>query len=434
MGSDPAPARSTIDALEWAADRPTGVRFVGSSMTLDNRSVFVPWRQVHDEARAVGAALQARGLLPGDHLAVLGPTSRALITIVRGCWMAGVASMVLPLPMRMGSLDEFVTSTRARIRQGDAKLLLVDDQLAAFYQAMPGDPPTESMSAVLPGARNVPSGDALEIPPPDPERLVILQYTSGSTSEPKGVMIPDRVLTANIAACCDAAVLIEDDVMVSWLPLYHDMGLVGFLALPMTRGVDLVQAAPQDFMAHPGHWMQWISDHRGTATAGPNFAWVLATRALKRAEGLDLSSLTLALSGAEPVDPAAVDAFVEAAEPHGLDRGCVFPAFGMAEVAIGGSFPPRGRGLVCDTVDRVVLERDHVAKPVEIDDPDDLALGGAPSAVARPSATRARDAHRRPRHVRAAARPSRRRAAHSRHVGHARLLQAARRHCGAVPR
>ena len=162
--------------------------------------------------------------------------------------------------------------------------------------------------------------------------------------------------------------------MVSWLPLYHDMGLVGFLALPMTRGVDLVQAAPQDFMAHPLHWMQWISDHRGTATAGPNFAWVLATRALRRAEGLDLSSLTLALSGAEPVDPVAVDAFVAAAAPHGFDPGSVFPAFGMAEVAIGGSFPPRGRGLVCDIVDRVVLERDHVAKPVDIDDPDDLAL------------------------------------------------------------
>ena len=173
---------------------------------------------------------------------------------------------------------------------------------------------------------------------------MILQYTSGSTSEPKGVMIPDRVLTANIDACCDAAVLIADEVMVSWLPLYHDMGLVGFLALPMTTGVDLVQAAPQDFMAHPGHWMQWISDYRGTATAGPNFSWVLATRALKRAEGLDLSSLTLALSGAEPVDPAAVEAFVEAAEPLGFDRGCVFPAFGMAEVAIGGTFPPRGRG------------------------------------------------------------------------------------------
>ncbi len=152
--------------------------------------------------------------------------------------------------------------------------------------------------------------------------------------------------------------------MVSWLPLYHDMGLVGFLSIPMTNGCQLVQAAPQDFMAHPGNWMQWLSDHGGTATAGPNFSWVLATRALKRMDGLDLSRLTLALSGAEPVDPDAVEAFVEAAARFGFKPGGVFPAFGMAEVAIGGAFPPRHRGLLTDDVDRVVLERDRVAKPV----------------------------------------------------------------------
>ena len=374
-GTVDAVTGSTIERLELAADRETGIVFVGASMLKDGKPVRVPWRQIHDEARAVGAALQARGLNPGDHVAILGPTSRALMTVVRGCWLAGVASMVLPLPMRMGSLDEFVCSTRARIRHGDAKLLMVDDQLAAFYVSVPGDPPTESMGALLPGAPNVPSGDALELPAPDPARLVILQYTSGSTSEPKGVMIPDRVLSANIDAICAAGDIDPDtEILVSWLPLYHDMGLVGCFATPMTKGVELVQAAPQDFLAHPGHWMEWISDYRGTATAGPNFSWVLATRALRRASGLDLSSLTLALSGAEPVDPAAVDAFVAAAEPHGFTAGGVFPAFGMAELGIGGSFPPRNRGLVCDTVDRIVLERDRVAKPIVIDDPDDLEL------------------------------------------------------------
>ena len=365
---------STIERLEAAADSGAGVRFVGTSVAAADGPSRVSWRQLHDEARTVGAALQARGLVPGDHVAILGPTSRELMTVVRGCWMAGVASMVLPLPMRMASLEVFVESTRARIRHGDAKLVLIDPQLAAFYEPAPGDPPIEPMHAVLPGAPGAPGPDALEVPAPDPERLVILQYTSGSTSEPKGVMIPDRVLSANVDACCAAADMGVGEVMVSWLPLYHDMGLVGFLALPMTKGVELVQAAPQDFLAHPGNWMQWISDWRGTATAGPNFSWVLATRALRRAKGLDLSSLTLALSGAEPVDPRAVEAFVEAAEPFGFRAGSVFPAFGMAEVAIGGAFPPRGRGLVVDTVDREVLERDRVAKPVEISDPDDLTL------------------------------------------------------------
>jgi fatty-acyl-CoA synthase len=365
---------STVERLERAADAGTGVRFVGASVAGPDGPVYVPWRQIHDEASVVGAALQARGLMPGDHVAVLGPTSRGLITAVRGCWMAGIASMVLPLPMRMGSLEAFVESTRARIRDGDAKLVLIDDALAAFYEAAPGDPPIVPLGAVLPGASGLPGGEALETPPHDPERLVILQYTSGSTSEPKGVMIPDRVLSANVDACTQAAVLAPGEVMLSWLPLYHDMGLVGFLAIPMTKGVELVQAAPQDFLAHPGNWMQWISDCRATATAGPNFAWVLATRALKRMSGIDLSCLTLALSGAEPVDPNAVEAFAAAAEPFGFKASGVFPAFGMAEVAIAGSFPRRGQGLVCDTVDREVLERNRVAKPIDVTDPDDLEL------------------------------------------------------------
>ena len=355
---------SITDRLQAAAGRPTGVRFVGASVAPDGPA-FVPWGQIHEEARAVGAALQARGLVPGDHVAILGPTSRSLMTIIQGCWLSGIASMVLPLPMRMASLDAFIESTRARIQHGDAKLVLIDDMLAAFYSAGPGDPPIEPMASVMPRSGN-PSGERLEIPANDPERLVILQYTSGSTSEPKGVMIPDRVLTANIDASCTAAELGPDEVMVSWLPLYHDMGLVGFLSIPMTNGCQLVQAAPQDFMAHPGNWMQWISDYAGTATAGPNFSWVLATRALKRMEGLDLSRLTLALSGAEPVDPAAVEAFVQAAARFGFASGSVFPAFGMAEVAIGGAFPQRHRGLITDDVDRVVLERDRVAKPIDI--------------------------------------------------------------------
>ncbi len=368
-------AGSVVERLERGADTDTGVRFVGASVAPE--PTFVSWRQVHDEALAVAATLQSMGVAPGDHVAVLGPTSRNLLTIVRACWLSGAASMVLPLPMRMASLDAFVESTRSRIRHGEAKLVLIDDALAAFYEAAPGDPPIVSMESVISGPGRT-AAARWERPPDDPERLVILQYTSGSTSEPKGVMIPERVLCANIDGAAEAASLRPDEVMVSWLPLYHDMGLVGFLSIPMLKGVHLVQAAPQDFMAHPGSWMQWISDWRGTATAGPNFAWVLATRALKRANDLDLSSLTLALSGAEPVDPLAVEAFVAEAGRFGFSAGSVFPAFGMAEVAIGGAFPPRHRGLVCDAVDRIVLERERYAKEVDRDDDDQVHVRRLP--------------------------------------------------------
>ena len=340
----------------------------------------VSWTQLHEEACVVGATLQQRGVAPGDRVAILSPTTRGLVTTIQACWLVGAASMVLPLPMRMGSLEEFVNGTRARIRHGEAKLLLMDAQLAAFYEEQPGDPPMALLDDVLPGRRS-PGPDRIEIAEPDPERLVILQYTSGSTSEPKGVMLPDRVLGSNLDAIFEAGQIDPaHDVAISWLPLYHDMGLVGLLTLPMTCGADLVQAAPQDFLAHPGSWMQWISDFRGTATAGPNFSWVLATRALKRMQGLDLSSMRIALNGAEPVDPAAVEAFVAEASRHGFRPEAVFPAFGMAELAIGGSFPPPMRGLVFDTVDAETLEHQHLAKPVDADLPSArrLALLGKP--------------------------------------------------------
>ena len=188
-----------LDRIVRAADGPHGVRFVGASVAPADGDPWVSWAQLHDEARAVAAALQSRGLIPGDHVAILGPTSRALVTIIQGCWLAGIASMVLPLPMRMASLEAFISSTRGRIRHGDAKLLLIDDQLAAFYEPVAGDPPTEPMAAVLPGPGR-PGSDRYEAPAHDAERLAILQYTSGSTSEPKGVMIPDRVLGANLDA------------------------------------------------------------------------------------------------------------------------------------------------------------------------------------------------------------------------------------------
>ena len=364
----------------------------------DGEPVYVGWGQIHDEARAVAAALQAKGLVPGDHVAVLGPTSRELITIVRGCWMAGLASMVLPLPMRMGSLEVFVKSTRARIRHGDAKLVLIDDQLAAFYSAVEGDPPIEPMRAVMPGSPNVPSGDRLELPPHDPERLVILQYTSGSTSEPKGVMIPDRVLSANLDAWCEAAELGDEEVMVSWLPLYHDMGLVGFLALPMTKGVELVQAAPQDFIAHPGQLDEVdlrISRHRDRRTELLVGARDSGAQAQPKASTSRRSRSHC--SGAEPVDPKAVEAFVAEAEPFGFSAGGVFPAFGMAETAIAGIVPAARRRLMSDTVDREVLERS--GSPSRSRSPIPTTSQCVPAApVARHGGARARDEGGRPRH------------------------------------
>ena len=139
-----------------------------------------------------------------------------------------------------------------------------------------------------------------------------------------------------------------------------------FDGLVHIQGIDLVLGAPQDFMASPGRWMEWISTYGGTATAGPNFSYVLATRAMRRAEtNLDLSKLRIALNGAEPVDPASVRAFVEAGARHGLRPGAVFPAFGMAEIGIAGSFPAPMSGLTTEFVDSERLEVEQQAVPVD---------------------------------------------------------------------
>jgi fatty-acyl-CoA synthase len=206
-------------------------------------------------------------------------------------------------------------------------------------------------------------------PGDDPDRLAILQFTSGSTAAPKGVMLPDRCVGANIDAIIAGAQLTHADRAVSWLPLYHDMGLIGLLMAPMLHGFELVLGAPQDFLARPACWLEWISQYRGTITAGPNFSYALAARALRRAGDLDLSSWRLALNGAEPVDPSAVEAFCAAAAPFGFDPAAAYPVFGMAEATLAVTFPAVGEGMAVDAVDRHALEHDRRAVAPAADAP-----------------------------------------------------------------
>ena len=194
-----------VDRVVAAADRPTGVRFVGPSVAPAAGERFRavardPRRGPGRRRRAAGPGSRARR--PRGHPRA---DDAALITIIQGCWLAGIASMVLPLPMRMGSLEAFIESTRGahppRRRQAGADRRPARRLLRA-HARRPADR-ADGVGAA--GSTTAPSGERLEIPAHDPERLVILQYTSGSTSEPKGVMIPDRVLAANIDACCEAA-------------------------------------------------------------------------------------------------------------------------------------------------------------------------------------------------------------------------------------
>ncbi|MEX1007871.1 MAG: AMP-binding protein [Acidimicrobiia bacterium] len=360
MGVEPA-VISVCARLEAAADSRGTITFVGGAAG-DARVDRVEWARLHEDARAMAAALQARGVAPGSHVAVVGPTSRALVTALQATWLAGGAVVALPLPMRLGSVEEFVEQTRRRIAHADVDIVVIDPDLAPFL-----DPPPTRVAVVrlddLTAEANRLSAARLLRPADDPDRLTILQFTSGSTADPKGVMLPDRCIGANVDAIAGALGISAADRAVSWLPLYHDMGLIGLLMTPMLTGFELVLGAPTDFLSSPGIWLEWISEYRGTISAGPNFSYALAARALRRAHGLDLSSWRLALNGAEPVDPAAVEAFCAAAAPHGFDAKAAFPVFGMAEATLGVTFPDVGVGMEVDTVDRIALENERYAAP-----------------------------------------------------------------------
>jgi fatty-acyl-CoA synthase len=366
---------SLISRIESVAETGRGtVTFVAG----DDHETLT-WPELHVEARAVAARLQAHGIGPGDHVALLGPTTRRLVTAIQAIWLTGGALVTMPLPMRMGALDQFIDQTRNRIRRSDSKVVVIDSQLAAFVEPVEGDPPFIGLDSLFDD--DGPGSDDYARPADDPSALAVLQFTSGSTSEPKGVMLPHANICHNLDGAWKAAELSHDDVIVSWLPLYHDMGLIGLLTIPMTLDTTLVQGAPQDFLAKPLRWMRWISEFGGTGTAGPNFSYALAARALRRAEEpLDLSNLRILLNGAEPIDAPTFRRFFEAGERFGLDPAAAFPAFGMAEVCIAGCFPTPGKGLRTDWVDSKALEVDQAAVPADHDaeHATELAILGSP--------------------------------------------------------
>ncbi len=356
--AEPFSSSSLLTRLETAAASGRSITFVGSAGEHGHEQVS--WAHLHEDARAMAAALQWRGIGPGRNVALLGPTSRPYVTTIQAIWLTGAAAVALPLPLRLGSIEDFVAQTRRRITGADAALVIVDPTLAEFVDPKPGDPPFVSFGALT--GRS----DGYDRPPDDPDALAIVQFTSGSTADPKGVMLPHRCITANLDAIIEAAAVDADrDRAVSWLPLYHDMGLIGLLGAPMTSGFDLVLGAPQDFLARPACWPEWIAEFGATVTGGPNFAYALAARALRRADRLDLSRWRLALNGAEPIDPAAVESFLAAGAAHDLDPRAAFCVFGMAEATLAVTFPEPGSGMQVDAVDRRVLEIDQYAAPVE---------------------------------------------------------------------
>ncbi len=311
------------------------------------------WAEVHERARRIAGGLARSGVGHGDAVAVLAGAPVEIAPTAQGIWMRGASLTMLHQPTPRTDLARWAADTTGIIKMIRANAVVVSDPF------MPAAP----LLAEL-GLRVLTIGELLECGPIDPvdtddDDLALMQLTSGSTGSPKAVQISHRNFVANAEAMfAGAEVDPDNDVIVSWLPCFHDMGMTGFLAVPMYFGVELVKVTPMDFLRDTLLWAKLIDKYKGTMTAAPNFAYNLFAKRLRRqaAPGqFDLSSLRWALSGAEQVDPVDVAELCEAGAPFGLRPEAILPAYGMAETTVAVSFTRCGSGLEVDEVDADLL-------------------------------------------------------------------------------
>ncbi len=311
------------------------------------------WGEVHERAKRIAGGLETAGVGLGDAVGVLAGAPVEIAPTAQALWMRGASLTMLHQPTPRTDLELWAKDTANVIDMIEAKAVIVSDP---FLVAIP----------VLQerGVKVLTVEELLAHEPTDPvetgeDDVALMQLTSGSTGSPKAVIITHRNIHSNAEAMFIGAKYdIDNDVMVSWLPCFHDMGMVGFLTIPMYFGAELVKVTPMDFLRDTLLWAKLIDKYKGTMTAAPNFAYALFAKRLRnQAEPgqFDLSTLRFALSGAEPVEPADVEDLLEAGKPFGLKPEAILPAYGMAETTLAVSFSECGAGLVVDEVDTDLL-------------------------------------------------------------------------------
>ncbi|MGH3760935.1 fatty acyl-AMP ligase [Actinophytocola sp.] len=350
-----------VDTLIATAN--AGGRLRGVTTGEPREAVRTTWAQVHEQARAMAGALVSRGMARHDAVAVLAAEPSTIGPAVQAVWLAGGSVTMLHQPTPRSDLAMWAEDTVRVLNMISSKLVLLGapfDQLAPVL-----DEHGIGYQLMTDLANGTPLAEVVEV---DESAPALLQLTSGSTAEPKAVRITHGNLLSNITDMAACAELDPDsDTMVSWLPMFHDMGMVGFYTTPMTMGIELVKVTPADFLTGPLLWAELISKYRATITAAPNFAYALLGRRMSGVDdddAYDLSSMRLALNGAEPIDEKAVRMFTDSGARFGLRPECVFPAYGMAEGTLAISFPPPFTGLRLDYIDAEALESGQRAVPV----------------------------------------------------------------------
>ncbi len=319
-------------------------------------------------AAAVAGGLSERGVERGETVALMLPTGIDFLRSFQGILIAGAVPVPLYPPARLDRLEEYL------LRQAG----ILDNARAGFLITIPQAMPVARMlRKTAPSIREVTTPDELVRAGRPAGRAAggrddpaLIQYTSGSTGNPRGVLLTHANLLANIRAIAAVLDLRPTDVGVSWLPLYHDMGLIGSWLFCLYHGIPIALMSPLAFLARPERWLWTIHERRATLSPAPNFAYELCARRISDAalEGLDLSSWRCAVNGSEPVSPDTLERFARRLERYGFRREAFLPVYGLAECAVGLCVPPVGRGPLVDRVARLPCERDGRAAPADAQD------------------------------------------------------------------
>lgn len=316
------------------------------------------WAQVHLDARRFAAGLLERDVGPGTAVALLGPTSRHLVTALQACWLVGAIPQVLPLPSSRFTDVEAIW--RRRLRRAGTEAVL----RAGGIDASGLECPSFEIAEFERTRRLSDLGPDVV----DDEQPALLQFSSGSTGEPTAIHVRHGQLALHTQSIRDACGADEEDVWLSWLPLFHDMGLVGFLSVPMTCGLGLAIAPTSMFASRPSRWLDWISALRPTAICAPDSAYGVSTKVMANGWQGDLSSVRLAFNGSEPIDALSFQAFLDAAASRGMSTSAAYPVYGLAEATLAVTFPSPGSGMLVDSArGRYLVACGHPIPGVEVE-------------------------------------------------------------------
>jgi fatty-acyl-CoA synthase len=357
-------------ALLAAATTPRGIRVIEH----DGRSVSISYAALLADALGAGGALVAARLAPGDRVALVAPEVSAFLRAFFGIAAAGLVPVPLVPPAQAGDIPTFTRQSRHLLAASRAAAVVTTPEVAGLLDVSGFSRPPQILTIDALGR-----GPALAAPVPvSGADTALLQFTSGSTAAPKGVVLSHDSLHANIAAIAGPAglAITSDDVGVSWLPLYHDMGLIGMLLTAVYTRSDVVIMSPVLFLKRPTAWLAAIAEHRATVSFAPNFAYALCLQRVKPAQidALDLSCWRVAGCGAEPVRPDTLQAFAERFARAGFRATSLTPSYGLAEHALAVTLS-RG-GLTVDAIDATRLVGESRAVPVA--QPGDSAASAAP--------------------------------------------------------